>query len=230
MNTTRVAVIAAVLMGLVSIAATAARPSQRASSAGPRFLLEQTVPKQFGDWRELPDQGVQVVNPQTQQLLDKLYSQLLARIYVNSKGQRIMLSMAYGEDQRGGLSAHKPEVCYPAQGFTLQSNAPGEVTTPFGRIPVRRLATSLGERKEPVTYWFTVADTLISSNFEKRMLEIRLGLTGQVPDGLLFRISSIDDDPAHAFQLQDAFVNDLMKAVGPQDRQRLSGLTLAAPG
>ena len=32
------------------------------------------VPKCFGDWTELPDQNVQVVNPETKQLLDKLYS------------------------------------------------------------------------------------------------------------------------------------------------------------
>lgn len=50
---------------------------------------------------------MQVVNPQTQELLDKLYSQILTRTYVNAKGYRIMLSLAYGSDQRGALQAHK---------------------------------------------------------------------------------------------------------------------------
>ena len=33
--------------------------------------------------------------------------------------------MAYGDDQRGGLQAHRPEVCYPAQGFKVTSQADG---------------------------------------------------------------------------------------------------------
>jgi EpsI family protein len=43
--------------------------------------------------------------------------------YVNASGYRIMLSLAYGSDQRGALQAHKPEVRYPAQGFTLHGRS-----------------------------------------------------------------------------------------------------------
>ena len=229
-KTMRVAVLLAGLMVLASITGFAAKPSTKASTAGPRFLLEQAVPQSFGDWRELPDQGTQVINPQTQQLLDKLYSQVLTRTYVNPQGYRVMLSLAYGDDQRGGLGAHKPEVCYPAQGFALHSNVEAQVSTPFGPVAGRRLETSLGARKEPVTYWFTVADTAIHSKFQQRMLEIRLGLTGQVPDGLLFRVSSIDDQTPRAYRQQEAFVADLLKAVSAKDRQRLSGLASTPPG
>ena len=94
---------------------------QGAASPGLGIQLEPTVPQSFGDWTELPDQPAQVVNPQTKELLDTLYSQILTRTYVNKDGYRIMLSMAYGDDQRGGLQAHRPEVCYPAQGFKVAS-------------------------------------------------------------------------------------------------------------
>ena len=50
-----------------------------------------------------------------------------------------MLSMAYGDDQRGGLQAHRPEVCYPAQGFKLGKVEDGSLSTSFGNIEVRRL-------------------------------------------------------------------------------------------
>ena len=135
------------------------RPPAKSASAGPRFVLDAIVPKEFGDWREVPEQSVAVVNPQTKELLDKLYSQILTRTYVNSQGYQIMLSMAYGDDQRGDLQAHKPEVCYPAQGFSLHSNDESQLATPFGPITARRLSTSMGPRHEPVTYWFTVGDT-----------------------------------------------------------------------
>lgn len=217
-------VVLAGLMVMASVGGIAARPSAKASDGAPRYLLEEIVPKQFGEWRELPQRSAQVVNPQTQELLDKLYSQILTRTYVNAAGYQIMLSLAYGDDQRGGLQAHKPEVCYPAQGFKLVSNRQSTLATPFGTIATRRLNTTLGPRHEPVTYWLTVGDTAIQNRLEKRMVEIRLGLTGQIPDGLLFRVSSIDPSIERAFSQQDKFVIDLLGAVNPTDRTRLSGL------
>ena len=218
------AVALAALMCLASVAGYAARPGAKAVDKGNAVSLEMMVPKGFADWTELPDQGAQVVNPQTKALLDKLYSQILTRSYVNKQGYRIMLSMAYGDDQRGGLQAHRPEVCYPAQGFKLGAVQDGPLATPFGNIDVRRLSTSLGARSEPVTYWLTVGDQVIKSKFDKRIAEIRLGLTGQIPDGLLFRISSIDVDTNQAFAMQQKFVADMMAAVPAGTRRQLSGL------
>jgi len=165
-----------------------------------------------------------VVNPQTQELLDKLYSDTLSRTYVNVSGYRIMLSLAYGSDQRGALQAHKPEVCYPAQGFTLHRSEASRLETPFGTVPAQRLFTSKGPRQEPVTYWFTVGDMAVQGKIQKRLVDLRYGLTGRIPDGMLFRISSIDPDQARANRLQDQFVNQLLQAVTPADRKRLSGL------
>jgi EpsI family protein len=215
------------LMVFASIGGYAARPSAKAAQRGQGIVLENVVPQRFGDWRMLPPDSAQVVNPQTKELLDKLYSQILSRTYEHASGYRVMLSLAYGDDQRGDLQAHKPEVCYPAQGFTLHTNTESPVATPFGPIAARRLTTSYGPRKEPVTYWFTVGDQAIKSKFQQRMVEIRLGLTGQIPDGLLFRISSIDPDADRAFRMQDVFVADLLQAVPQRDRSRLSGLMVA---
>ena len=224
MKTLRLSIIIATLMAVSAVAGIVARPTVKADQTGPRYKLEEIVPKRFGDWKLLPDQGAQVVNPQTQALLDSLYSQLLVRTYVNSQGYRIMLSLAYGDDQRGGLQAHKPEVCYPAQGFKLISNQSGTLDTGYGGIPVHRLSTIMGARYEPVTYWINVADTPVNNVLEKRMVQLKLGLTGQVPDGLLFRVSSIDESAPRAFSAQQAFVADLLKAVPPIDRKRLSGV------
>jgi EpsI family protein len=229
MKTSRIAVVLTGLMVFASIGGWAARPSAKAVDRGNKVVLEEIVPRQFGQWRELEQRRAQVVNPQTKALLDKLYSQTLSRTYVDASGYEVMLSLAYGDDQRGDLQAHKPEVCYPAQGHTVHSNVPGAVATPFGTIAARRLGTSYGRTQEPVTYWFTIGDRAVGSKFEKRLVEIRLGLTGQIPDGLLFRVSSYDPNAAHAFQLQDSFVADLLKAVPQRDRARLSGLSAAAP-
>jgi len=220
----RVSLFIAALMTLASVGAIFARPSVRVSDLGPAISLETMIPKEFGDWRDQPDRTTQVVNPQTKELLDKLYSQILARVYVNSDGYRIMLSLAYGSDQRGSLQAHKPEVCYPAQGFTLVGSESSQVVTGFGSIPVQRLATTLGPRQEPVTYWFTTGETVVQGKLEKRLVDLRLGLTGRIPDGMIFRVSSIDPDRARANQVQDQFINALLQSVSPDERRRLSGL------
>jgi EpsI family protein len=211
-------------MAVASALSIVAKPTHKAEEVGRAFSLDATVPKAFGEWRELETTTIQVVNPQTQQILDKLYSQVLTRTYVHSGGYRIMLSLAYGDDQRGGLTAHRPEVCYPAQGFALLGKTDAPIATPYGTIAARRLSTSLGSRKEPVTYWFNVADTPVSNQLEQRWVEIRMGLLGQVPDGLLFRVSSIDDDTERAYRMQDAFVVALLNGVNESARLRLAGL------
>jgi len=219
-------VIATLILAAV-IGGIALRPDVAAANLEPPLSLETMIPKRFGDWR---DQHFEyVVNPQERKWLDKLYSATLSRTYVNSQGYMIMLSLAHGRDQRGDLEAHMPEFCYPANGFTLQGTESGNLSTPFGDIPVHRLLTSKGPRAEPVTYWFTFGADPISldqagSKLRKRLVELRYAVTGRIPDGILFRVSSIDRDPVRASQLQDEFVNDLLRALSPLERQRLSGL------
>jgi hypothetical protein len=101
----RAALLVAGLMFAAAAGAIVARPTAKASSE--EVSLGRIVPKEFGGWREVP-QALQVVNPQTQELLDKLYSEILTRTYVDASGYRIMLSLAYGSDQRGSLQAHSP--------------------------------------------------------------------------------------------------------------------------
>ncbi len=228
MKPLKLAFLMACLMASASVVGIAVRPPAKALSITPKYVLETAVPRTFGNWRELPFQGAQVVNPQTQELINKLYSQVLTRTYVNADGYRIMLSLAYGDDQRGSLQAHKPEVCYPAQGFTLHSTAASQIVTPYGSIDAQQLVTSLGPRKEPVTYWFTMGETAVRNKLQHRLIELRFALTGQVPDGLLFRVSSIDDNTARAFEQQQAFASDLLAAVSTRDRTRLSGLVAPA--
>jgi len=200
-------------------------PAERKDNkkALPSIDLEQIVPTQFGQWR-MVEAPVQAVNPQTQAILDRLYSQILARTYVHQNGYAIMLSLAYGADQRGSLEAHKPEVCYPAQGFTVDSTEVSALDTGFGQISAKRLATHLGSRHEPLIYWFTLGSHNVQSRLSKRIVELKMAITGQIPDGLLFRVSSIDKDTPHAWERQAEFVRDLMAHVTPDARTRLTGL------
>lgn len=223
----KTALLLALLMVAAAVTGAWLRPDGRQTRSGPTYVLADVIPGRFGDWQLLPDTGGQVINPQTQQVVDRLYSQVLTRTYARADGYRVMLSLAYGDDQRGDLQAHMPEVCYPAQGFELKAQSRGELSTAFGTIPVARLQTRLRERVEPVTYWFQLGDAAIKtgSRWEKRWVELRFALTGQAPSGLLFRVSSIDPDSGRAFAMQERFVQDLLSVVPQADRTRLTGLT-----
>jgi EpsI family protein len=189
--------------------------------------LQRIVPAQFGAWRELPT-APNIVSARTQDILASIYNEVLARVYAADDGYRVMLSVAYGGDQRGALRAHKPEVCYPAQGFKLIDVRDAELDTEHGRISTRTLRTSLGARHEPVMYWFAQGGRTGGSPWERRLLSLRLTLTGQVPDGLLFRVSSIDTDAPRAWQRQGEFVRALLGACSPSARARLAGLSTSA--
>jgi len=99
--------------------ALALKPTAKVADAGPKIDLEVLIPKTFGDWKMDETIVPLMANPSRKALIKKIYSQTLSRTYINSSGDRIMLSIAYGGDQSDNMSVHKPEVCYPAQGFQI---------------------------------------------------------------------------------------------------------------
>jgi EpsI family protein len=227
MNSTRRSVLMAGSMAAVAAATAAARHVLAdAEKATPPQLL-RIVPREFAGWRELATPAT-VVNAQTQEMLQSIYNEILARVYAAADGYQVMLSIAYGGDQRGVLRAHNPEVCYPAQGFKLLDSADTVLATEHGPIAARTLRTVLGSRNEPVMYWFAYAGRTSASAWERRLQSLRLTLTGQVPDGLLFRVSSIDADAPRAWARQGDFVRALLGACTPLARARLAGLDTAA--
>ena len=201
----------------------ALNPTQKISTQGPHVDLKTMIPHTFGEWREEQNRSIQIVDPQEQEMIDKIYTQTLSRTYINAKGYRVMLSMAYGDDQRDGMQMHYPEVCYPAQGFVLQDKKIGTLTTINGSIPVTRILVNLGQRNEPVTYWTTVGDRVFQGGIQKKLTEMSYGLNGQIPDGMLIRVSSIDYDVSSAFKIQAEFAAQMLASITPEFRKKLIG-------
>jgi EpsI family protein len=215
------------IIGLCMFAAAgmalALKPTHKVADAGPKIDLEVLIPKTFGNWKIDETIVPLLIDPETQAKLDKIYNQVLTRTYVNADGDRIMLSIAYGGDQTDTMAVHKPEVCYPAQGFQILKNTTSTFSADEGSIPVKRLVATQGARIEPITYWTTVGDKVAVSGVKWKLQQLKYGLTGKIPDGLLFRISSIQSDETKAYQTQDAFTRDLLKAMSPSGRQRIIG-------
>lgn len=203
--------------------ALALKPTQKIADGGPTVDLETLIPKTFGDWKIDATITPLIANPEQEAMINKIYNQTLTRTYVNSRNERIMLSIAYGGDQSDSMAVHKPEVCYPAQGFQILKNKVGTFATGEGDIPVKRLVATQGQRIEPITYWTTVGDTVAIKGVAWKFQQIKYGLTGKIPDGLLFRISSIQADESAAYRNQDDFTRALIGAMTPEGKERIIG-------
>ena len=198
-------------------------PTKKIADLGEKFDLATLVPRSFGDWQV--DTSVVPIepSPDLKAVIEKLYQQTLSRSYVNSNGDRVMLSIAYGGDQSRSMAVHKPEVCYTAQGFLIVKEAVDEMVSRFGAIPVKRLVAEMGPRTEPITYWITTGDQVTRDGLAWRLTQLRYGLTGTIPDGMLFRVSTISKDDRAAYAIQDKFSNDLLTMLDVKDRTRLIG-------
>ena len=216
-------VIMLVAMVAASGLATAIRPHEKVADLGPKINLELMFPREAGEWREVKFNSGQIVDPVQKATLDKIYNQTLSRAYVNPQGYVIMLSVAYGSDQSDSMQMHLPDLCYPAQGFQLNGKEVGTLDLPSGAIPATRLKTFLGNRKEPLTYWSTIGDKVVVGGIQKKLAEMRYGITGKIADGMLVRVSSVDPDAPRAYKLQAQFAEAMVGAMAVSDRARVVG-------
>lgn len=216
----RVALAALVGLGGLAAAATAPRPVKQTAA----FQLESVVPARFAGWQIDPSIAPLPPAPDVKAQLDNIYEQVLARTYVNGAGQRVMLTIAYGGDQRDALRSHRQEVCYRAQGFTVSGLATTDSVVNGRELPVTRFNARMSTRAEPVTYWMTMGEQVITSRAERLLVQMATGLfDGAVPDGMVVRVSSIDLEPQPAYALHMAFLGDLLQSMPAADARRLTG-------
>ena len=212
------------LMALAAVGGEALRPTDRLSERKAPIVLDKQVPESFGEWTLDTNVRPVVPDPGLQAMLDTLYSQTLARTYVNAKGERVMLSIAYGSDQSNEATAvHRPEFCYSAQGFRVRVIGKESLTVGQTQIPVSRVLAQLGQRNEPITYWVTLDESATLPGLGRKLEQIRYGLKGQIPDGMLVRVSSISVTTAESYALQQRFLQQMYAAVPTEVRGRYFG-------
>jgi EpsI family protein len=218
-----VSLIMGVLMVLSGALTKVMTPTIQIAGQQDKFNLETMIPGEFDKWKIDPSAAAFVVIPDNKRFLNKIYNQTLSRTYINSEGDRVMLSIAYGRSQSANMHVHRPEVCYLANGFDIGGMTKTFVDTTIGRIPVMRLVANRGPRNEPITYWFRVGDFLTRGWVEQKLKEIGYGLTGKVPDGLLLRVSTISNDEQDSYRIQQLFMAAMLRSVKSEDRYWLVG-------
>lgn len=201
------------------------KPTNSLADRLPPIDLAAQVPDSFAGWRLDPHTAPVLPDPTLQRRLDSLYTQTLARTYINDSGQRVMLTIAYGRDQSSEATAvHRPEFCYGAQGFEVRSAGVDQVALPTGQVTVQRLVGQLGPRVEPISYWVTLADQATLPGLGRKLAQMRHGLAGDVADGMLVRVSTLTTPGGGAsYDTQDRFLQDLAGALPKAVRPRYFG-------
>jgi EpsI family protein len=218
-----VSIVLGFFMVLSGIVAKVMTPAEVSPALHARINLEMLIPKEFEGWKLDSYNASGIVNPEVKGALGNIYNQTLSRTYINNAGDRIMLSIAYGGEQKTDMHAHRPEICYAAGGFDISDKTKTFFDTTLGRIPVMHLVATQGTRIEPITYWIRVGDALTRGWLEQKLTAIGYGLTGKVPDGLLVRVSSISNDEQNSYRVQREFLSAMLKAVRSEDRFWLVG-------
>lgn len=211
------------LMACAALGSIALTPTRHLADSAPKIDIASSIPKTFGDWKV--DESIVPINPSPAQraTLEQIYDQTVSRTYVNSKGQRIMLSVAYGASQTREMRAHRQEVCYAAQGFQINNLKHDVIAVNGALIPVTRMIAVHQYRTEPVTYWFTMGNDIVRSYVDRQLAQMKYAFSGLIPDGYLFRVSSIETNPEIAYSRQIEFANQLLQATTPALRQKLLG-------
>ncbi|MCU7891741.1 MAG: EpsI family protein [Candidatus Thiodiazotropha sp. (ex Ustalcina ferruginea)] len=217
-------VMAAILMVVAALLSVAVTPRLQVGDHIVRVDLEALIPNAFAGWEIDQDElGPIVADAAEDEHIGTIYSQVLTRTYSNKDGRQVMLTLAYGRDQSDSLAIHRPEVCYSAQGF--------KVTTPHNHLihvanrplEVKVVSAQLGWRFEPITYWFVIGNRVATGRLQRKIEQLKYGLTGKIPDGMLVRVSSLEQDTAMAFAHHEQFINDLVLALDTKGRERLIG-------
>lgn len=216
---------AVVMLAMLAAAALAMVATPRFAATATAPSLEATVPETFGDWKAVAGNSIQVsVSQGVETSSQQPYDQTVLRTYVNSQGDQIMLALAWGERQRQDVKVHRPEVCYPAQGYVVKRLHPEAPITVAGRAePVPTMGMLAGRggnggQLEAVRYWIRIGTNYTGDGIAARWHILKEGLNGRVVDGVLVRASQRirgEEDVAAANARMAQFLTELTHAVPP---------------
>lgn len=196
------------VMALAAVGSYVAQPKRIENRLG-KQKLGSLIPQRIGPWQFAGSAGI--VNAQEDVPVDG-YDQVLTRVYSAPGMPDVMLLMAYGGAQGGGLQLHRPETCYPGQGFKLSDFAEWQVQLGAGQaFDSRAFTATRDERIERLAYWTRIADSFpLNTTQEYRAIFSSL-LAGLVPDGILVRVSAIGADIPASDRALKAFQSALVQ-------------------
>ncbi|WP_120716533.1 exosortase-associated protein EpsI, V-type [Tsuneonella amylolytica] len=187
----------------------------------PSKLFDKWIPQRFGAWSEVGQSGV--VLPPPDATRDRLYDNLVTRVYAGSSGPPVMLLLAYNNAQDGVLQVHRPETCYPVGGFALSPTVSLDLPVGNRSVPGTAFTATGPDRTEQVLYFTRLGGDFPRTWVEQRVAVIEANLARQIPDGMLMRVSVLNTPFEIARPQLTRFMQEFFEASAPRLQQLLVG-------
>lgn len=209
-------------MGLAAVAGEWAKPVADLGAMG-AVPLDRIFPHAFGGWKVDPA-AERLVKPQARETrVHGIYDQVLERTYVDTDGARVMLLAAQGSEQSSGLQVHRPEICYPGNGFRVDGLSRAIVQAAGRRVPITRLHARMPGRSEPITYWVVLGGEVMSDNQAFWRRQMQFGFQRRLLDGMVVRLSSIEPEAGGAYVRHARFMAEMADSLAPDALRRVLG-------
>jgi EpsI family protein len=182
--------------------------------------LDAAVPQKLGPWRVAATDGL--VTAPEDEMTARLYDQILTRIYraPDTTLPDMALLVACGRGQDADVQLHRPDVCYPPQGFTLSDERTLPLDFDGHAVPARIVTASRDGMAQQVVFWTRIGDRFPPDAAAERALIVRENLAGRMPDAVLVRISVEGVERGDALRAIRGFVG-LLAAALPADGRRV---------
>ncbi len=201
---TRVAMVAAVLLGTILMRAALNVPAeapQRTNLAG--------FPQTLGEWRMEHQQSI------SEPLMGVLKpDDYLLRRYHDRQGREADLFIAYYRVQHAGETMHSPKNCLPGWGWQPLQNDVVDMQRGGQTVKVNRYVVEKNGQRALVLYWYQTHGRVIASEYTGKIFLVWDALRYGRRDGGLVRVMvPVDPNQAPGSDLRSAL--ELSQAASP---------------
>lgn len=166
------------------------------------------IPAQAGDWEMLQD-----IKDNDEIMKQMQADSYVHRIYQNSAGQQLQLLVVYRRYGRREF-AHRPELCYPAAGYTITQKS--KATLPYaGReVPVISVKANAPDGMRTNTTYFFASGKKTEEDFLQQQLW--MAFERLIPNKNGWTFIRLQSPTLTTDADADAAQRDFLRAIGPQ--------------
>lgn len=192
--------------------------------------FKELLPVSFNDWEMIQNNYKPIsltINDERNR--EQPYDAVLMETFENRSGKIIMLAIAYGANQQQEIKIHRPELCYPAQGFRVEELSDLkyeiELLDNTYHFNLTKLISQSTQRRELTLYWIRIGNTISSNPWEIRWNILKGGISQSIPDGILVRTSQVlsnDLGVEESIKIQKEFIQSLLTSIVNNKESNLS--------
>ena len=189
------------------------REPTKVAVAVPDKVFRGLIPRQVANWQSRKSD--ELVVPQEDDFTAKLYENLETFVYEGANVPSMMLLLAYNSVQQNDVQAHRPEVCYPASGYPIIFSEELSIKYKGKMISGRYLIAKRDSSSfEHIIYWIRIGDAFPASWARQRLDMALINASGIIPDGALFRVSTINQSSMKNVNLVQDFIDKFAEMSG----------------